>query len=184
MGLITKQSEFNQIKDRQELVDVFLKDQSDMIIAYVLDSNDDFLTLAPITSTYSFGGAMMCRWVDIDSICAQTAINRQLTARIKDKAIFQQAQDKIKKLDSFSFEGLAKTLEGSQDLIRVAIASDVTIDGRIAGFDDQLMMLDEYALGRDVRTARTYININSITRMVVGMPMLDLVGEYLAGHKL
>lgn len=171
------------IKDRQ-LVEVSLHGAPTFKVAYLLSANDDYLTFAEVSSSATFAGVVLCRMDDVDSIGTESIYTSELSKRITDDSLYNQALDNIKSIKKFTPSGFVKAFGGTETIVELIDVDENEFAGRIIGSGDKYILFDEYYSEYAQRLVRKYVNAANISRIAVDVPWLRTISRSLADKNL
>lgn len=178
------QNELKKIIDSKQLIEIDLRGIEELIYAYLLKSNEEYLTLAVINANGMFSGVTICRMEDINLISTESNFINEMAKLVESDSVYLQSLKEIEDIEEFTFIGFVSYLEETKSVAAVTRDNQENIEGRIAGFDDMFMVIDEYAAGKDKKIARTYFPFSDITRISVGTILLKSTSKYLAENNL
>lgn len=184
MKALDYQSELQKIIDAKQLVEVVIHGFPPFIAAYILNANDEYITLAEVSSSATLAGVMILRASDIDYISVETLYLSELIKQIKDDTVYRQAIVNVQNIKDFTFNGFAQCFEDSSTLVELTLYDEDIIAGRIVGHNDKILVLDEYSTHSDRRVRRTYFNFDSVSRITLDIPWIRTIARSLADKNI
>jgi hypothetical protein len=184
MKTFNVQHELSQIIESKQLVEIDLEGVDQLIYAYILKANEEYITIAVINLNGMLTGVTMCRFTDVNLFSTGNNYSNELTKLIDADSIYRQTDTAIEKIDRFTFEGIAAYLEDSRTVAMVTRDNQENIVGRLAGFDDEYIVIDEYVGGRNSKLARTYFPITDISQITISTALLNATNNFLAENNI
>lgn len=136
--------ELKKIATNKQLVEVRYVDRPhEFHVAYILDANEEYLTLAEIDQECNFDSITIYRAESIRSIKTETSYLKKLAMKVSP-GVYEKALKNIENLKTFSFEGFCAAFEGTNTLVEVACVNEDTLTGKIVGYDKEGLALNEY----------------------------------------
>jgi hypothetical protein len=179
--------DLKKVIDSKQLVeiDLSLTGKLDHFIAYILDANDDFLTVARISNDLTVQGVTICRMSDVETIQTETGFVKDLSKGITDDSLLKKVKVETEKVKNLTFGGFISAFENTKTIIEITTQDDENFTGRIVNNDNKrFLILDEYFPGDHGRFARTYINPAIITSFTVGGTWLETITRSVADQNL
>ncbi len=184
MSNFSYQSELKKIIDTKQLTQISFNTDSEFKASYIVNANDEYLTLIEINPSATLAGIAICRVADIESIKVETLYLKEFMKMLPDDSLYQQAMKKIEHVKEFSFDGFASAFEKTDAVIGIACENDDTFAGRIVDHDDKVLVLDEFYVEYDHRFARSYIKLSTVSQISFEFPWLRTITRSLADKKL
>lgn len=176
--------ELKKLTQDRQLAEVFLKGAPTYKVAYLLAVTDEYLTFAEVNSSAQFAGIIICHLNDVESISVKTEYLTVLAGHIQVESVFEKITQSLGQLTDFTFTGFFSAFENQGRIMAITLDNEDEVAGRVMGYNDQVLMLDEYVAGRDHCVARSYYNLNSIIRLSVDVPWLRTISRYLQENNL
>lgn len=169
------QNELKNLIEKQKLVEIRFRELTgDFKVAYILNANSEFITLAEISDHGELDGVCMYHSDEICSFSYETFYLNKLEKKVNPSALKQALKD-IEKVKDFSFVGLASAFEDTDTIVEVAYEADSKPAGKIIGHDENtlfLVELDDEFKGPQGFLAYTLINLSTVTRMSLDIPYM------------
>ncbi|MEX0895927.1 MAG: hypothetical protein WDZ94_03230 [Patescibacteria group bacterium] len=178
------QNELKQIIENKKLIELDINGIEDLIYGYFLKANEEYLALAVINSNGMLVGITMCRMEDVNLISTESNFINEMAKLVDRDNVYAQVLKEIENIIEFTFIGFASYLQDTKTVAAVTRNNQENIEGRIVGFDENFMVVDEYAAGKDKKVARTYFPFDDITRISIGSTLLKATSRYLAENNL
>lgn len=183
MSTMTMQTELAQIIKDKKLVDLNLP-QDDEVLGYVLRANDDYITLAEISASFSLLAVSTYRLADVKTINLDSIYLREFAQQVPDDTLYQRAAESIKDMPDSGFEAFLQAFAHTPTLVEITIEDGDSFQGRIVDFNDDSIFVDEYYLRYQQRYARVIINRQLVTSMAVNTARTRVLAPMLAAHEL
>lgn len=172
MKAFSFKSEIKKIIDTHQLTAVrFVNAPDEFRVAYIINANPHFTTLAEITNKGKFDGISMYLTSEISSLSTNTPYIDQLAQKVEASVLIDVLKI-VNPVKEFSFTGVAAVFKGSDTLIEVEYETDFRPIGKIGGYDDQALLLFEYHEKHRGPIAHLLIKFSAITRMSIGIPYM------------
>jgi hypothetical protein len=170
-------SEFKKIINQKQLVRIYFGNDMSCYDGYILNVNEEYITIATITPTGNFQSVEIHLFDDFNSIDTKTNYLNEMVKHI-DETVYKQALEIIKNIKTFSFEGFERAFLSSKTPIQITINDDEFFEGRVSAVGE-VLFLDEYAIGSNLCISNTIIHPSHITKISVGLPLLQSLAHYL-----
>ncbi len=179
------QNELKKIVENKQLVQVYFHDTpSDYSVAYLLSADDDFITLAEIANTAAFDGVTIRHMSDVDIIKPDTIYLNELMKQITDDSLYQQAMKDVEGIEKFSFDGFISGLENTGTIVEILSTNGDNFTGKITGYDDEVLILEEYRSELPRTLSRAYIRLKVVAQISVDIPYLRIIARALADKSI
>lgn len=184
MSAFDYQAELQKMIENKQLVEVSFYGAPTFKVAYLLNVNEEYLTFAEVSSSATFSGVILCRMNSIDWIASEAIYLDELSKRITDDSMYQQAQENIKSIKKFTPSGFLSAFAETQTIVELTDEDENIIAGRIIGYGKQHVLIDEYASEHHERVARKYVDVVGIARIAIDVPWLRTIALFLADRGL
>ncbi len=169
--------ELNRIISSKQLVEVNFRGDGEHAVAYLMGANDEYITFARINNDANLQGVITCLSRDLESIQLETNFIYELSKFINGDTLYKEAASILKDVKKFSFEGIVSAFVDTQMPIEVTTVDNDNFSGRVVGFDEMAMVIDEYYPQDHGRFARTYLNPSLIRCITVGGAWLKIISR-------
>lgn len=168
------QNEISKLVENKTLTAVrFKKTPGEFKVAYLIDVNTEFTTLAEIDERGELDGVCMYRSEEISSFSTHTQYMSKLEEKI-DSSLLEHALEKIEKVKEFNFRGFAKAFENTDTLVEVEYQTNFGPAGKIIGYDEEALLLHELD-EHDGVISHALIKFSSITCMSIDIPYMRVI---------
>lgn len=177
-------NELNKLIDGRQLVEVFLNGAPTFKVGYLISANENYLTLAEISSSATFSGVIICRMGDIDWISSESIYLSELSKQIADDSLYERALQNVKDIKKFTPSGFLDAFSGTDTIVELTDEDENTLAGRIVGYNETHIVLDEYYAEYNQRFARKFISAAIIIRLALDVPWLRTIAQSIADKNL
>src|SRR6185369_4558171 len=130
------QDELQKIIDNKQLAEVrFHSNPGGFKVAYILNTNAKYLTLAEIEPKATLDGVCVYLMTDVYSIKVGTTYVNTWSKKITDESQYEQALKDIEGITDFSFEGFISRFENTDTLVEILLENTETLAGKIVAHD-------------------------------------------------
>ncbi len=166
------QTEIQKIIENKQLAEVRFRDvPGEFKVAFILNINAEFITLAEVDNLGELDGIGMYFFDQISSINTSTLYLNRLKKNVT-ASVWEEAMKSIAGVTDFSFSGLAAFLEKKKKFVEVAYEADFMPVGKIVGYDNQALSFIEIDELHTQPIAHTVILLSAITRMSLDTPYI------------
>ena len=166
----------NTIQDlivNQRIVEVRFAGSSKGFKVGIISSADKlYLYLIEIDTKGQFDGVCMYRMEDISSIKIDTLYCSKVLKLVNVASLYEAAMQYIREFKEHSFDSFLSYLENTGQVSELIFEDAEILVGRIAGLDDEIVVVDEFIKKSPKSFSRAYANIKNIRRISVGIPYL------------
>lgn len=174
-------AELDQIIEGKQLIELRVYDvQKTFNVAYVLNSNEKYLTVAEINPKKQLDGVCIHLQADICSIKVDTPYLKQFVEKIDPEFLYERALKDIEQIGTFSFEGFVSAFEKTNTLVEILFENGNGITGKVIDHSREVVVLDEFEKKYADSTGHSYNNFSSITRISVDIPYLNEIAKKIA----
>lgn len=178
MNTFNYKNDIQQFIKTKELVEFGLKGESTFGQGYILNYNDDFITIAAVNTSYRYAGTSIFRTEKIDYLSTDTSYLREFEKRVNADEVYEEAQRAISAVTEFTFDGFIASLEGSDTYLEIVTDQDSFVC-KVVGHDENVVAVDEYSQNNTQRIAHSYYPLARITAIVLNSSYAQLVKNFL-----
>ncbi len=178
MTTLDYQNDLQNIINNKQLVEFDLTSEEN-VVAYILRASTEFITIAEISASATLLAVSTYRMSDVQRMSADSIYLNEFAKQLPGDSLYQQASIDIEKMNGTSFDAFLEAFLNVQTYVEVVKENGNTFQGKIVGYDDNIVALDEYYAQYEKRFARIYINRNIIMCMAVDTPRLRVLERAL-----
>jgi len=166
------QNELQKLVESKKLIAVrFRSVPEEFKVAYILNANSEFTTIAEITDTGGLDGVSIYPSDEISSLGFKTEYLDELETKV-DPSTLNRALANTATVKDFSFKGFAAAFANTDTLVEVEYETDFRPFGKITGYDDEGLYLEECDDEFDTSLASFLIKFPAVQCMSLDIPYM------------
>lgn len=170
--------------DDKKLVQIWNRENpQDYSIAYVVNFDDNYLTLAEISTAGIYMGIIVCHLDEINSFETDSLYLAALSKSISVSNVYQQIEKHLSIVKNWTFNGILNDLKGSETLIGLIAIND-TYAGRVIDVSGEVVILDKYECENNRCVGRVYLKTNDLIEINLYRPWLNVIQSALTEYNI
>lgn len=150
------------------------------MVAYLLRASDEFITIAEISASMTLLAVSTYRLSEVELIKTESLYLDQFFKQVTDDSLYQRAQKAIELMNGCSFDEFFQSFTHTDTFVEIVKENGDSLQGKIIGYDDKVILLEEYYSQFERRFARSYVNRDIINCLAVDTPRLRILTKSIA----